>query len=60
MDHMMLYCSFRPDRWQDLLPFLRNLYRHYMPVYCKMPPAIQNVLGPKHDGVLRMYLRTVQ
>ncbi|DBA80529.1 TPA: bifunctional endoribonuclease/protein kinase ire1 [Trebouxia sp. C0004] len=29
MDNMTKYNRFRPDSWQDLLRFVRNMHRHY-------------------------------
>ncbi|KAL0030583.1 hypothetical protein WJX79_006412 [Trebouxia sp. C0005] len=53
MDNMTKYNKFRPDSWQDLLRFVRNMHRHYKPILRKMPPALQQVLGCSTDGVYR-------
>jgi hypothetical protein len=53
MKNMTKYYKFRPDSWQDLLRFVRNMHRHYKPILRKMPPALQQALGRSSDGVYR-------
>ncbi|KAL0046180.1 hypothetical protein WJX82_005053 [Trebouxia sp. C0006] len=53
MKNMTEYYKFRPDSWQELLRFVRNMHRHYRPILRKMPPALKQALGCSSDGVYR-------
>lgn len=53
MKNMTEYYKFRPDSWQELLRFVRNMHRHYRPILRKMPPALKQALGRSSDGVYR-------
>lgn len=51
---MTKYNKFRPDWWQDLLPFVRNMHRHYDEIW--VPHALEQVLGLSSDSVYRWRL----
>ena len=53
MKNMTEYYKFRPDSWQDLLRFVRNMHRHYRPILRNMPPALKQALGRTTDSVYR-------
>jgi len=52
---MEQYFKYRPLSWQDLLRIVRNMFRHYKPMFRSMP-ALQQALGPKPQSVFRYML----
>ncbi len=53
MDYMNSWRQFKTSSWQELLRFIRNMYRHYGAVYSNMSPAMQRMLDPFPEGVFR-------